>query len=176
VLVVTPVLFFLIRERRLGLQEQPLADSPSASARPLIVTGVVMAVIAAGAWGAWQWSRTRGAPSAGPPAATIVHQLQSGNLQIALVSTDGALHTGRNSFAFEFRRGGQPVDVGRVRATGNMPMPGMVMSSGMEVRATGMTGRYAASAEFGMAGAWQMSIEWDGPAGRGSASFEGAVQ
>ena len=38
------------------------------------------------------------------------------------------------------------------------------------------TGRYEATAEFGMAGAWQMALEWDGPAGRGSVTFEGAVQ
>jgi hypothetical protein len=57
-----------------------------------------------------------------------------------------------------------------------MPMPGMVMSSGLQVTPTGVAGRYAATAEFGMAGAWQMRVEWDGPAGRGSASFEGTVQ
>ena len=57
-----------------------------------------------------------------------------------------------------------------------MPLPGMVLSSGMEVRPSGVAGRYDGSAEFGMAGAWQMSVEWDGPAGKGSASFEGAVQ
>ena len=38
------------------------------------------------------------------------------------------------------------------------------------------TGRYAATAEFGMAGAWQLALEWDGPAGRGSVTFEGNVQ
>ena len=37
-------------------------------------------------------------------------------------------------------------------------------------------GRYGATAEFGMAGAWQMGIEWDGPAGRGSVNFRGGVQ
>ena len=56
-----------------------------------------------------------------------------------------------------------------------MPMPGMVMSGGLQVQPTGTPGR-TGTAEFGMAGAWQMAIEWDGAAGRGSASFEGAVQ
>ena len=37
-------------------------------------------------------------------------------------------------------------------------------------------GRYQATAEFGMAGAWKMAIEWDGPAGRGSVDFEGPVR
>jgi hypothetical protein len=55
-------------------------------------------------------------------------------------------------------------------------MPGMVMSSGLRVVPTSVPGRYAATAEFGMAGAWQMSIEWEGPAGRGAAKFEGMVQ
>jgi hypothetical protein len=44
------------------------------------------------------------------------------------------------------------------------------------VQQTSVTGRYDATADFGMAGAWHMAIEWDGPAGRGSANFEGAVQ
>jgi predicted ATP-dependent Lon-type protease len=55
-------------------------------------------------------------------------------------------------------------------------MPGMAMSSGMELVPSGVPGRYNASAEFGMAGTWRFSIEWNGPAGRGSASFEGSVQ
>ena len=105
-----------------------------------------------------------------------MRRVQSADLEIALLSPTGTLHTGRNAFTFEFQRAGKLIDVGSVRATGNMSMPGMVMSSGMEVRPSGVTGRYDGSAEFGMAGAWQMSVEWDGPAGRGSASFEGPVQ
>jgi len=67
-------------------------------------------------------------------------------------------------------------DVGTVRASANMPMPGMVMSGGLQVTPTGVPGRYAATAEFGMAGAWQMAIEWNGPAGQGSMNFQGGVQ
>jgi hypothetical protein len=88
------------------------------------------------------------------------------------------LRQGRNSFTFEFRRPGTTtlVDVGTVRASANMPMPGMVMSSGLQVTPTGVPGRYAATAEFGMAGAWPMAIEWNGPAGHGSVNFQGGVQ
>ena len=57
-----------------------------------------------------------------------------------------------------------------------MAMPGMVMSSGLQLQPTAVPGRYTAIAEFGMAGAWHMSVEWDGPAGRGSANFDGGVQ
>ena len=56
----------------------------------------------------------------------IVRRVQSGDLEIALISPTGSLHTGRNAFTFEFQRGGQLINVGTVRATGNMPMPGMV--------------------------------------------------
>ena len=52
----------------------------------------------------------------------------------------------------------------------------MVMSGGLQVSATGVPGRYSVTGEFGMAGAWQMATEWDGPAGKGSVNFEGGVQ
>ena len=55
-------------------------------------------------------------------------------------------------------------------------MPGMLMSGNMQVTPEKEPGRYAATAEFGMAGSWQMSIEWSGPAGSGSVNFQGAVQ
>jgi hypothetical protein len=100
----------------------------------------------------------------------------AGDLRIVLLSQRGALKLGRNAYTIEFRsRDGTLVDVGTLRATANMPMPGMVMPGGLEVRRTAV-GRYEATAEFGMPGAWQMALEWDGPAGRGSVNFEGAVQ
>jgi hypothetical protein len=57
-----------------------------------------------------------------------------------------------------------------------MTMPGMVMPSNLQVTRSETPGRYEATAEFGMAGAWPFAIEWDGPAGRGFATFEGTVQ
>jgi hypothetical protein len=57
-----------------------------------------------------------------------------------------------------------------------MPMPGMVMSGGVEVERTEQTGRYLASGEFGMSGVWHMTLQWDGPVGRGSTSFQRRVQ
>src|SRR4029079_17811094 len=113
-----------------------------------------------------------------PEAGTVVQTVRAGDLDIALLSPTGTLRTGRNSFTFEFRRSGTArlVDAGSVRASANMSMPGMVMSGGLEVMPTGVPGRYAATAEFGMAGTWQMSVEWNGSAGQGSANFQGGVQ
>ena len=57
-----------------------------------------------------------------------------------------------------------------------MTMPGMVMPGNAQVQPTGVAGRATVTVEFGMAGAWPITIEWDGPAGRGAVTFEGSVQ
>ena len=178
VLIVTPVIFFSIRERRLGLQHEPLArDAPVGTSprRPAMAAGI-LALVAVLSFVVW---RTR--PGGSEPtqsAGTVVQTIRAGDLDIALLSPTGTLRLGRNSFTFEFRRTGTTalMDAGSVRASANMPMPGMVMSGGLQVTPTGMPGRYAATAEFGMAGAWQMAIEWNGPAGQGSVNFQGGVQ
>jgi Cu(I)/Ag(I) efflux system membrane protein CusA/SilA len=179
VLIVTPVIFFWLQERRLGLQHQalPAPSRPAFSRRPaLIALGLVLAL--AGTLVVSRNCRSgNGEPRAADPAATTVQRVRAGDLQIVLISPSGKLTQGRNAFTIEFRSAdGELVDVGRVRASANMPMPGMVMSSGLQVSPAGVPGRYRATAEFGMAGGWQMAIEWDGPAGRGSVNFEGAVQ
>jgi hypothetical protein len=110
--------------------------------------------------------------------ADIVRTVRSGTVDIVLRAPGGVLRQGRNTFTIEFRsaESGALVNAGTVRASGNMTMPGMVMSSGMRLAATGTPGRYTGTAEFGMAGAWRMAIEWDGPGGRASTTFEGKVQ
>jgi hypothetical protein len=108
----------------------------------------------------------------------VIQTVRAGDLDVVLLAPTGSLRQGRNAFTIEFRRAGTAtlVDAGTVRASANMPMPGMVMSGGLQVTPTGVPGRYSATAEFGMAGAWQMAIEWNGPAGAGSVNFEGGVQ
>jgi Cu(I)/Ag(I) efflux system membrane protein CusA/SilA len=179
VLIVTPVIFFWIRERRLGLQHEamPAQERIAVSRRGLFIAAGVLASVAVGAL---LVSRTS-APTGDQPedrAAGVIQTVRAGDLDVVLLSPTGTLRQGRNAFTIEFRRSGTNtlVDVGSVRASANMPMPGMVMSSGLRVAAAGVPGRYSATAEFGMAGAWQMAIEWDGPAGKGSVNFEGGVQ
>jgi hypothetical protein len=138
----------------------------------------LLTVIAAGAV-LWKMAAPGGdeAGSTQPPGNTI-QTVRSGETDVVLLAPSGALRQGRNTFTIEFRAAsdGTLVDVGTVHASANMPMPGMVMSSGLEVTRTSVPGRYQAAATFGMAGSWQMAIEWEGPAGRGSISFQGAVQ
>jgi Cu(I)/Ag(I) efflux system membrane protein CusA/SilA len=179
VLIVTPVIFFWIRERRLGLQRGPVPRTEHAhgSSRRLAMAAGVGVLVAVTSFVVWR-SRPGGSEPTPPSAGMIVQTIRAGDLDITLLSPTGTLRQGRNSFTFEFRRTGTTTlaDVGIVRASANMPMPGMVMSSGLQVTPTGVPGRYAAIAEFGMAGAWPMAIEWRGPAGHGSVNFQGGVQ
>jgi Cu(I)/Ag(I) efflux system membrane protein CusA/SilA len=181
VLIVTPVIFYWLRERQLGLTAEetpPLASSAATRARPgwIATAAVALAVASVAALLAIVWLRDRSA--GGTNADRVVQRVQSQGVDVVLLSGTGVLRQGRNEFAIEFRRPGTDtlVDVGAVTASANMAMPGMVMSGGLQVEPTDTPGRYGATAEFGMAGAWSVSIAWDGPAGRGSVEFEGAVQ
>jgi Cu(I)/Ag(I) efflux system membrane protein CusA/SilA len=180
VLVVTPVLFFWIQERRLRLQHELLPETESVPVnrrRVLIIAGA-LALLALVTTLAWRVA-TRDHQGVTPQTAgSVVQTVRAGALDIVLLSQSGALRTGRNTFTIEFRRGGTEtlVDAGRVHASANMTMPGMAMSGNLQVMPSGVPGRYSATAEFGMAGAWPMAVEWDGPAGKGSVNFLGGVQ
>jgi hypothetical protein len=177
---VTPVIFFWIRERRLGLQHEPRPEEERMAAvgrRGILMGAAVLAIAAIATVLVWRTSGPPGDEAAGG-AAGVIQTVRASEVDVVLLSPTGTLRQGRNAFTIEFRRTGTNtlVDAGTVRASANMPMPGMVMSGGLQVAPTGVAGRYSATAEFGMAGAWQMAIEWDGPAGRGSVNFEGGVQ
>jgi Cu(I)/Ag(I) efflux system membrane protein CusA/SilA len=180
VLIVTPVIFFWLRERQLGLQHEVVPDLPGrVGPRRVLVLGIAALVIVTGSFAVWKLGgRGRGQPGAAVAEAAIVQTVRSGEVEIVLRSPDAALRKGRNSFTIEFRRpeSRELLDVGTVHASGNMAMPGMVMSSDLHVVPSGVPGRYLATAEFGMSGTWQMALEWSGPAGQGSVTFQGSVQ
>jgi hypothetical protein len=116
----------------------------------------------------------RGANDAG---LTEVRRVKSGDLDIVLLSDDGALNQGKEAFVIEFRRAdGSLVDAGTVTTSANMLMPGMTMPGSVSVEPGDAPGRYRATGDFGMAGAWQMKVDWNGPSGQGSVSFDGTVQ
>jgi Cu(I)/Ag(I) efflux system membrane protein CusA/SilA len=178
VLVVTPVIFFWLRERELGLRPAAAldADRPGPGRRRVLAAGIVVAILAIVLFGIWRWGGVKQADTA--DAGAIVHTERAGDLEILLRATGGALRTGRNVFWIEFRRAADKtlVDPGPIRASANMTMPGMVMSGGLRVSGTTVPGRFQATADFGMAGAWQMVIEWNDAAGPRSVAFQGMVQ
>jgi hypothetical protein len=106
-----------------------------------------------------------------------IQRVKSGDLDIVLLSEDGALNQGKDVFVIEFRKpDGTLQDAGSVTTSANMPMPGMTMPGSVQVVSSDMPGRYRATGDFGMAGGWQMKVDWNGPAGQGSVSFDGTVQ
>jgi len=108
---------------------------------------------------------------------TELQRVKSGTLDVVLFSPRDALRRGKDEFTIEFRAADDHlVDVGEVRGGATMPMAGTPMFGSLDVKRTNVAGRYAATGEFSMAGTWRLSIEWNGPAGRGSVTFPGAVQ
>jgi Cu(I)/Ag(I) efflux system membrane protein CusA/SilA len=172
VLIVTPVLFAWIHERRLGVIERARPERRASSGRPAAVAALVVVVAAAAA--AFWWTADRSAPGDG----TVLETVRSGDLVITLANAGGALRQGVNEFRIEFRSAqtSELVDVGDVQLGAAMAMPGMMMTSPMTVAPTGQRGVYEVRGEYSMAGSWQMTLEWNGPAGRGSAVFDGDVQ
>lgn len=109
---------------------------------------------------------------------TEVQRVSSGGLEIALLSARDALHLGKDTFTIEFRSASDRnlVDVGAVKVAANMPMPGMPMFATIDVQPGSAKGRYTATSDFSMAGTWRLTLEWDGPAGRGTVTFSENVQ
>ena len=137
--------------------------------RRVIQAGSAMVVLAAAVF----------ATACGTGSAELkeVQRVRSGDLNVVLLSEDGTLNRGKDAFVIEFRNaGGALVDVGTVKTGATMPMPGMTMPASVRVDRSSVPGRYSANGDFGMAGGYQMKIEWSGPTGQGAVSFEGTVQ
>jgi Cu(I)/Ag(I) efflux system membrane protein CusA/SilA len=121
VLIVTPVIFFWIRERRLGLQHEPMPrhERVAVSRRsPLIGVGV-LAVVGFGVFLMWRTSTPASDAAAGGGAGGVIQTVRAADLDVVLLSPTGTLRQGRNSFTVEFRQTGTNtlVDVGTMRAS-----------------------------------------------------------
>jgi hypothetical protein len=120
-----------------------------------------------------------------PPAASAAPALQelqrteAGDIDVVLLAKDDALPAGKSQSTIEFqaRPDHHLVDVGAVKATATMPMEGMSpMQGSVFVNKTDTPGRYTLDADLGMTGSWHLTLDWDGPAGKGSAAFPGMVR
>src|ERR1700760_2723208 len=81
---------------------------------------------------------------------TELQRLKSGPLDIVLLSPSDALHHGKDTFTLEVWSNGNLVDVGMVRATASMPMPGAAMFGTVDVERGDVPGRYSAKSQFDM--------------------------
>ena len=97
---------------------------------------------------------------------------------IALKSESGQWVQGKNSFVIEFTSpSGQPLDAGKVTLSTSMAMPGMApMIAGATVTPAAGPGRYAGTISFPDGGTRQVTVTWDGPAGKGVAKFSVPVR
>jgi len=115
-----------------------------------------------------------------PPADSDRIELQrarSGDVEVVLLSDDGALTHGKDTITIEFRRGDTLVDVGMVKAGATMPMAGLPDMLGSVFLEKGdAPGRYKADTDLSMSGGWKLKLDWDGPAGKGSATFQATVE
>ncbi len=96
------------------------------------------------------------------------------NLTVALATSDGVLKHGNTEFTLTFSdSSGKPVDVGAVALTFHMPQMGSMaaMNDAATFTTTDTPGVYRGKANIEMAGEWQAQITYDGPKGRGQASF-----
>jgi len=122
---------------------------------------------------------TSGCNSAPPAAAKEIQTERTKDFAISLMSEKGELAMGQNRFIVVFRStsNNQPVDAGTVTVGSSMAMPGMApMTAPIEVEPAGSPGQYAAKGDFAMSGAWKFEVRWDGPAGKGVATFNTNVR
>jgi hypothetical protein len=102
-----------------------------------------------------------------------LQRVRSNGVDVVLLSNDGTLSHGTDTFTVEFRREDQLVDAGTVKAGATMPMAGLPDMLGSVFLEPGdAPGRYTAETDLGMSGGWKLKLDWDGPAGRGTAAFD----
>ena len=109
----------------------------------------------------------------------VIQTQKTKDVVITLMSDSGQWKPGKNSFVLEFTSGKdkQPVDAGKVTLNTSMTMTGMApMIAGATLNPDKVPGRYLGSIDFADVGTRQVTVNWDGPAGKGSTRFSVPVR
>jgi len=110
----------------------------------------------------------------------IIKSTAAGNgLTVSLATSAGVLKHGNSEFTLTFEdSSGKPVDVGAVALTFHMPQMGTMaeMTNPASFTTTGTPGIYNGKAQIEVAGEWLVRITYEGPKGRGQASFPVTAQ
>lgn len=102
-----------------------------------------------------------------------LQRVRANGVDVVLLSNDGTLSHGKDTLTVEFRRGDELVDVGSVKAAATMPMAGLPDMLGSVFLERGdAPGRYTAETDLSMSGGWKLKLDWEGPARRGTATFD----
>ena len=108
----------------------------------------------------------------------VIQTQKTKDAVVTLKSETGQWVHGKNSLVLEFTSpSGQPLDVGKVALSTSMAMPGMApMVEGASLSPDKAPGRYLGTITFADRGTRQVTVTWDGPAGKGSARFSVPVR
>jgi YtkA-like len=116
---------------------------------------------------------------AGPAVAAELKTIKTqkaGEVTVSLLSDSGQWTQGKNEFVLSFTRDGKPVDVDKTTLNTSMPMPGMApMVAGSTLQPDG-PGRYRGRITFPDRGERQVTVTWEGLAGKGSTRFSVPVR
>ena len=135
-----------------------------AIAAVMLGTLMVAGVLAGSAWSAEQ---------------KVIQTQKTKDLVITLTSESGQWSKGKNAFVLEFTsaKDKQPVDAGKVSLDTSMTMSGMApMIAGATFSPDKTPGRYFGTIEFADTGTRQVTVSWEGPAGKGSARLSVPVR
>ncbi|HYE94086.1 MAG TPA: FixH family protein [Terriglobales bacterium] len=108
----------------------------------------------------------------------VIKTQKAKDVTVSLMNETGQWKQGANAVVLEFtsEKEKKPVDVGKVTLSTSMPMPGMApMVAGASLQPKG-PGRYEGSISFPDRGDRQVTVSWDGPAGKGSTKFSVPVR
>jgi YtkA-like len=110
---------------------------------------------------------------AGAADLKVVKNQKAKDVTVSILGESGQWKTGKNEFVVAFTtKDSTPVDVGKVTLTTSMTMPGMApMVAGATVEPDATPGRYRGTISFPDRGDRQVTVSWDGPAGKGSTKF-----
>src|SRR5437867_1939191 len=108
-----------------------------------------------------------------------IHTQKAKDVVVSLTSESGQWKPGKNDFMLELSSATdkKPVDAGKVRLNTSMTMSGMApMIAGATLTPDKTPGRYLGTIEFSDTGTRQVTVTWDGPAGKGSTKFSVSVR
>ena len=108
-----------------------------------------------------------------------IHTQKTKDVVVTLMNEAGQWKSGKNSFVLEFTsaKDKKPVDAGKVSLNTSMTMTGMApMIAGASLTPDKTPGRYTGTIEFPDGGTRQVTVNWDGPAGKGSTKFSVPVR
>ena len=118
-----------------------------------------------------------GSVQSGAVELKVIKSQKTKDVTVTLLSESGTWKQGQNAFVVELTAPDKkPVDAGKVSLNTSMPMPGMApMVAGAKLEPDG-PGRYRGTISFPDRGDRQVTVTWEGPAGKGSTRFSVPVR